>query len=178
MVLGRTTVTDLGVTGNISAGLLSINGLIDDTSEVCRGRNTTSEVGPCSGSTINTLSGNLYLQSEGLGGIDILAGKISIDTKGNMVVRGSITAKKINIDVEDESSASLGSAVLLADQTSLNISSSAATQTSKIFVTATGPTGNRTLFVKKKTEGVGFTVSIEGEGGHSQDISFDWWVVN
>ena len=42
---------------------------------------------------INTLSDPLYLQSLGLGGIDILAGKIVIDSSGNLTVEGDVTIK-------------------------------------------------------------------------------------
>jgi len=42
---------------------------------------------------VNTLSGPLYLQSLGLGGIDILAGKIVIDSSGNLIVSGDVTIK-------------------------------------------------------------------------------------
>ena len=163
-VLGRTTLTDLGVTGNINAGLLSINGLDPSTGS---GQ---------AGATINTLSGNLYLQSLGLGGIDILNGKITIDTKGNIEVAGTITASKINIDTKDKESASIGSGVIAASQTSVAISSTSATENSKIFVTATTPTGKQSLFVSKKTAGVGFVVAIEQS--YNEDITFDWWVVN
>ncbi len=44
-------------------------------------------------SSINTLYGPLYLQSLGLGGIDILAGKIVIDKHGNATFEGDLTVK-------------------------------------------------------------------------------------
>ena len=193
MVLGRTTLSDLGVTGNINAGLLSINGL-DSVSCHAGGSETTDSISlgdsipyrpsgsrvqndkECFGSTINTLSGNLYLQNIGLGGIDILAGKVTIDTKGNIVTEGEITAKKINVDTKDKESASIGSGVVTAGQKSVTISSTSATKDSKIFVTATTPTGSQSLFVAKKTAGVGFVVAIEQP--YTKDIVFDWWVVN
>ena len=46
-----------------------------------------------SDSSINTLAGPLYLQSLGLGGIDILAGKIVIDSSGNLTVNQNLTVK-------------------------------------------------------------------------------------
>ncbi|PJC28308.1 hypothetical protein CO054_00845, partial [Candidatus Shapirobacteria bacterium CG_4_9_14_0_2_um_filter_39_11] len=46
-----------------------------------------------SDNAVNTLSGPLYLQSLGLGGIDILAGKIIIDSSGNLTVEGDVTIK-------------------------------------------------------------------------------------
>lgn len=42
---------------------------------------------------VNTLSGPLYLQSLGFDGIDILAGKIVIDSSGNLTVEGDVTIK-------------------------------------------------------------------------------------
>jgi hypothetical protein len=80
-VLGKTTVNDLGITGNLTAGVLSIKGLDTDGN-----------------ASINTLGGNLKLQSTGVGGIDILAGKFTIDTKGNLDVEGNATfAKDVTI---------------------------------------------------------------------------------
>lgn len=76
-VLGKTTVNDLGVTGNITAGVLSIHGL-DDQGQA----------------SINTLAGDLKLQSAGVGGIDMVAGKFTIDTKGNVNVQGNATFAK------------------------------------------------------------------------------------
>ena len=187
-VLGRTTLTDLGVTGNINAGLLSINGLDEITSEVCSGRSLTSEVGRCVGTTINTLSGSLYLQSLGLGGIDILAGKITIDTKGNVKIsgdinvagnieaEGTVTTRQLNIDTKDKTAASIGSGILKALETYVTISSTSATENSKIFITSTTPTGNQSLYVRRKTPGVGFVVAVEEP--YQKDIVFDWWIVN
>jgi len=43
--------------------------------------------------SINTFSGPLYLQNLGLGGIDILAGKITIDSSGNLTIEGDLTVK-------------------------------------------------------------------------------------
>ena len=51
---------------------------------------------------INTLSGPLYLQNLGLGGVDILAGKVVIDEHGNAVfggnveIRGRLATKEIS----------------------------------------------------------------------------------
>jgi len=46
-----------------------------------------------SDNSINSLTGTLYLNSLGLGGIDILAGKIVIDEQGNMTVEGDLAVK-------------------------------------------------------------------------------------
>jgi len=46
-----------------------------------------------SDNSLNTLTGPLYLQNLGLGGIDILAGKIVIDEHGNATFEGDVTVK-------------------------------------------------------------------------------------
>ena len=45
------------------------------------------------GNSINVLGGTLYLQNRGTGGIDLLAGKVTIDTQGNAVFEGNLTVK-------------------------------------------------------------------------------------
>ena len=60
-VFGNTMLNNLGVTGNITAGVMTIQGL-DATGNA----------------SINTV-GDLKLQNQGVGGIDILNGKIKPD---------------------------------------------------------------------------------------------------
>ena len=163
MVLGRTTLTDLGVTGNIAAGLLSIHGL---DSSLNNGDG---------GASINSI-GDLNLQSNQLGGINILAGKVTIDTSGNIKTEGEITVKKVNIDTTQLSSASLGSATLSAGDTSVVVSTTAVTGRSRILVTPTTKTGNQVLVVSNKSSGNGFTITIEQP--YDRDIKFDWWIVD
>jgi len=163
MVLGRTTTADLGVTGNISAGLLSIHGL------------DSSLNNGSGGSSINTV-GDLNLQNNQLGGINILSGKVLIDTRGNIKTEGEIIAKKVNIDTTASNAASLGSGTLPAGQTSVTISTTTVTEKSKILVTPTTKTGNQVLVVINKSIGSGFTVEIDQ--AYDKDIAFDWWIVD
>ncbi|MEK7573542.1 MAG: MerR family DNA-binding transcriptional regulator [Patescibacteria group bacterium] len=163
-VLGRTTVTDLGVTGNIATGLLSIHGL------------DSAVNGGDGGATINSI-GDLNLQNNGLGGINILSGKVKIDTSGNIVTDGTITARKIKIDTTtDTDSKSLGSGTIAAGDTTIDIDTTAVTNKSKIFVTATTKTGGQSLLVTQKTAGQGFTVEVETP--YILNIKFDWWIVD
>jgi hypothetical protein len=146
------------VTGNIAAGLLSIHGL---DSSLNNGDG---------GASINSI-GDLNLQSNGLGGINVLAGKVTIDTNGNIKTEGEITTKKVNIDTATApSSASLGSGTLPTGATT------AVTNKSRIFVTATSLTGGQPLIVTTKSAGAGFTVEIEKR--YNRDIKFDWWIVD
>lgn len=150
---GKTTVNDLGVTGSISSGLLRVEGLSESKS-----------------ATINTLSGDLFLQNQGIGGINILGGLVTIDKAGRL------TVQKINVDVSEPSSSSLGSATLRSGSTFVDVSTSAVSSGSKIFVTLTSETGGQALIVKTKTAGSGFRVIIEKT--HTSNISFDWFIIN
>jgi len=153
MVLGRTTVTDLGVTGNINAGLLLIHGLDGE---------------------IGTLGGDLYLQKDGLGGVDILNGLIVIDTSGNMKIAGTITADSVEAKkytvLGDQS---IGSATIPTGETSIEISTGIATSSSKIFLTATSLTDKQITVVEKNNGS--FKVAIPQPT--TSPISFDWWIV-
>lgn len=159
-VLGRTTVNDLGVTGKIVSGLTSIDGATG---------------------SINVL-GDLKLQSNGYGTIDLFAGKVKIDNKGNMNTEGTLTAKAVKTEAVQVLGSStgdadtIGKAVLKAGTTSIVIPTTAVTSTSKIFVTPRSKTGNRQLIVTQTTNGNSFKVEVENAA--SSDISFDWWVIN
>lgn len=151
-ITGKTTVNDLGITGKVTAGLLTINGFNDVFA------------------SLNTLSDDLYLQDQGLGGVNVLNGKFTIDKNGNVKVL------KLNVDDSNSSSSSIGGGKITAGATSVNISTTSVTSKSRIFITPTSETGGKALIVKTKTAGVGFRVIIENS--FSSDITFDWWVVN
>ena len=79
--LGRTVLTDVGITGTLTMGTLSFNGLTEDGS-----------------ATINTSTAPLKLQAHGLHGLDIMDGKLVVDTKGNLEVNGSaVFAKDVTV---------------------------------------------------------------------------------
>src|SRR5260221_4660139 len=95
-VLGRTTLNDLGFTGNFTSGLLAINGLGDDGA-----------------ANINSIAGNLKLQNLGLGGLDILSGKVLVGLDGNVTIQQSLNAsvintQKLNIVTTDTTASSSG----------------------------------------------------------------------
>jgi hypothetical protein len=154
-VFGKTTISDLGVTGNITAGVMTINGL-DAQGQA----------------SINTV-GDLKLQDQGAGGIDILSGKIKIDTNGNFVSKAEVTAKKFNVDTSDVLSASLGTLTIKAGQTQAVATTSALTKNSKIFATpidtpvavSTSQADNDTLLIKLAKPS-------------TKDIKVNWWIVN
>jgi hypothetical protein len=155
-VLGRTTLSDVGITGRLNIGLLSIEGLDDEGA-----------------AAINTSAGPLKLQSTGFNGIDILDGKMTIDTSGNLKTDGEITAKKVNIDTVDVASASLGEAVLEAGLTKVVVTTTALTEKSKVFVQAQDVP--LTTAVKKIAEN---KFEIRVRGTESTDVKLNWWIVN
>lgn len=154
IVQGRTTLNDLGVTGNITAGVLSIHGL---------------------DGTIDAIGNSLKLQSLGTGSIDLLAGKVTIDASGNVVAKGEITVKKITIDEGDPASASSGNGILKSGSTAVTIKTMAVHARSHLFVTPRVKT-NRVLGVSSESDGISFTVEVVD--APAADIPFDWWIVN
>ena len=164
-VSGRTLLSDVGITGQITDGLLAINGM--DTSTATNA------------ATINTLSGPLKIQSLAINGVDFLNGKVTIDTNGNIVTQGDITAKAINaekINLKDSGdSPSVGEATIPAGQTSVEVKTSAVTEMSKIFVTLK-TLEEATLVVTHQDSGKSFTVELAKPT--NKDTKFNWWVIN
>ncbi|HSX08956.1 MAG TPA: hypothetical protein VLF93_02275, partial [Candidatus Saccharimonadales bacterium] len=154
-VFGKTTVQELGVTGNITAGVMTIQGL--------------DQAGQAS---INTV-GDLKLQDHGAGGIDILNGKIKIDKNGNLFSKGEITVKKVNIDTSDVKAASLGTLTIKAGDTFGIATTSALTKNSKIFAT---PVGTPVALSAKKSAKNSLIINISEP--QSEDIKVNWWIVN
>jgi hypothetical protein len=156
LVSDKANIYDLGVTGTIQNGLLAINGLDNGAS------------------TINALGSTLKLQSLATGTIEFEGGLASIDTGGN-IKANAITVKKLNIDTTESSNASLGSGNIKSGETISMINTTAITNKSKVFVTATSDT-NTPLIVISKNAGVGFTVKIPFI--QNKDITFDWFIIN
>ncbi|MBU4016147.1 hypothetical protein KKF69_01570, partial [Patescibacteria group bacterium] len=168
-VTGRTLLADVGITGNLNIGLLSITGL-DSCSPLDKG-----ELEGISCASINTLSGPLKLQSDGLNGLDILNGKIAIDTKGNITTQGEITAKKINIDTTDTLSASLGEGTIPVGSSSAVIETTTVTAKSRIFLT---PKTKITVPLSVTSQTAGNSFKVETVTPVSQNVKFNWWIVN
>ncbi len=159
-VLSYATINELSVTGSIRTGVLTING--------------QSGTG---GASISTLNGDLKLQDQGFGGIDILNGKVTIDTTGNIQSAGNITAKKFNVDTSDVSAASAGTGTITAGTNSTIINTSAVTSNSLIQVTFTSDYGPATRYwIKTKTAGQSFTIQLDQPV--LTNAKFNWWIVN
>ena len=103
-VLGRTTLSDVGITGKITAGLMSIDGLDDEGF-----------------ASINTSSGPLKFQSNGFNGVDFMNGKVAIDPNGNIEVNGNAYFAK-NVTVKGKLAANIIAPVPGSDLTVQNTS--------------------------------------------------------
>ncbi len=165
-VMGRTILSDVGITGKLTMGLLSINGLDESGA-----------------AAINTSAGALRLQSDGLNAVDILNGKVVFETSGNVTVKGIMGAKTINTSklniVPDpdatssaKPSASAGTIIIPTGKTSMDITTSALTSKSLIFATPDVPVGVGAKAIDIDT----FRVSLQQ--AQSQDIKVNWWIVN
>lgn len=155
LVSGRSIFNTVGITGDITAGLLTIKGLDGE---------------------INSISGPLKLQNGMLDGLEFVGGAVTIDKKGHIVTKASISAQKINITTDEESTAtaSIGEGIIKKGQTEVVITTSAVTEKSYIFVTA--KTLGVTLIVADQVGGNSFTVEMEQS--INKDVKFNWWIVN
>lgn len=80
-VFGRTTLSDVGITGTLNIGLLHIDGLGSDGL-----------------ASITTTTGPLKIQADGRNGVDFMSGKVAIDPKGNLKVNGNaLFAKDVTV---------------------------------------------------------------------------------
>lgn len=87
-VLGDTNLADLSVTGTMTSGLLTINGLsctpaAGNPYDVLGGGDAGEEV--C-GATISTLAGPIRIQHEGLADVTFIKDMIRMDIGGNLIV--------------------------------------------------------------------------------------------
>ncbi|HET9946446.1 MAG TPA: DUF2341 domain-containing protein [Patescibacteria group bacterium] len=159
-VLGRTVVTDLGVTGKITSGLMAIDGL---------------------NGAIDVVGQPLKLQANQTAGIDILSGKITISAAGDMQIQGSLTAgqvstDKLNVTASSATtgvlSASAGTTTIQAGQTSVSVQTTKLTSNSLIFVTPDSPVA----IGAKKTSNTGFVITLSQPA--TQTLHINWWIVN
>ncbi len=171
-VLGRTLLTDLGVTGKITNGLLVMDGLEG---------------------SLETLALPLKLQASSLGNIEMMGQKIVIDQKGNVTLaegdltlaKGKVTAKKYNLDLTEPvtatgsagspaiAGASAGKAEIPSGQTELEVKTSSLTPQSMIFVT---PENLPVAVSASASAQTSFTIKLEKI--LSQPLKVSWWVVN
>jgi hypothetical protein len=171
-VMGKTTVSDLGITGTITIGLLTINGLSSSSGEECVSPLPDE---PCPGGSadISTLAGPLRLQALAMGNLEIMGGKVTVDTKGNLKVDGTITAKKVEAEeFKVKGAKTAGQVEIPADQTSVIIEVPTLTEASLIFVTPEEPI---TVSAKKISPS---SAEIRLKEASHNPVRVNWWVIN
>ena len=131
---------------------------------------------------IDSLTTPLNIQSSGATALNFMAGKVSIDTSGSMVIQGdlkvlgTLDANKVSV-----SQNVAGTAKIIAGTNEITILNENIKLGSLIFVTPTSPTKN-SIYVKNQVEGeavIGFDPIIVDslEIPTETDINFNWWIV-
>mgnify|MGYP001568320913 CR=1 FL=1 len=157
-VLGSATIG-----GNLTIGLLTINDM---------------------DASINSMGETLKLQSLGLSNIELMSGKIVIDTEGNIKVGGNIEAQTVTAEeFKVTGTKSAGSAILRAGDLTLTVSTDVITPESRIFTQVTSTPENAGTvqdnagisLVVTKLPGIGFEVRLPAPA--EIDTTFDWFVI-
>jgi hypothetical protein len=136
-----------------------------------------------SGSTEDIQVLNKKLTIKGIESINA----VSIDAFGSAMFNGSITTQKIAIaQNEDSKSRSVGQGTISAGNSDIEIANTMLTKNSLIYITPVSRTGNKVLYIKNQqisdscsntSCNNSFTVGIDG-GLASEDIRFNWWIIN
>jgi len=146
--------------------------------------------------SINSLDSVLGIQSLAAMPVEIMAGKVKIDTlgnvyfEGNVEVAGDLTVNNLVVANSDSVIATesaqinpgeiatnsiAGKAVLAAGQTEIKINNPKLKTEGLIYVTPVSSTQNKVLYVKSKDVGtftVGFSEAID------TDVEFNWWIID
>lgn len=179
IVSGDTVLNNVGITGTLTAGFITVDGL---------------------SGTITTIAEPLRLQTNVLAGnLEVFNQQIVMTPEGNITITGTFTAQKVvtqealvgKLSIATDSadlaslpqtasasgsfSPSIGSATLPANQTLLTINNPSVTAQSKIFITPTTLT-SQVLSVMQILPGEGFVIAIPSTS--SEPITFNWWLIN
>lgn len=170
-----TVTSDATISGQLTAYDLNIQNSLKSFGNTTLGTTlvagdlTVDGTMSLTGSSIN-VSGVLSIQNSPLAeSLNLFNGLITIDKEGNIVSSGQITVSKINL------TQSAGRSTLSAGQNKIVIKNQLVEEDSLIFLTPTSLT-DYILAVTQKVKGESFTVEIKSPS--SNDIEFNWWVVN
>lgn len=145
---------------------------------------------------IESLDMPLQIQSLAAAPLEIMAGKITIDTNGNTKFLGNVEIAgdlKINniivannvdplatesgsiIEGQVVSNSTAGKATLKANSESIKINNNKVSLNTLIYITPITSTQNKVLYVKSKDTGffeVGFSDTLD------TDVEFNWWIID
>src|SRR4030042_6439552 len=103
-------------------------------------------------------------------GVDIADGVI----KATQLVVNEVKTKVLRISVEKDKDATVGTAIIPAQQIEFRVNNSLVEANSKIFITFTADTGGRTWHISEKVAGNGFTIRLSDVT--PEELSFDYWI--
>ncbi len=127
--------------------------------------------------TINTLGDPLRLQAGKLANVEIMGGLVSIDTTGNIMSKGVITAQKFIIDTSNTDNAAAGDSLIPAGNEEVLVLTEAVTQDSLIYVTFVRDYEPATRYwISERNDGEGFVLKLNRP--LDADSEFSWWIVN
>ena len=201
-VLGKTLMADVGITGRVNIGLLTIDGLSlePSASSLEQGGNASGATSNVAGATsnvagasISTLSGPLRLQATSLGNLEMMGAKVVIDTQGNVKIAGSlavtgditsegdVTARKFNLELSEGPeatvsgvlSAAAGRAEIAAGSLEVEVSTSALTEKSLIFAT---PENEPAAISASRSAETKFKIRLKEV--LPTILKVNWWVIN
>jgi len=153
-VLGKTTLADLGVTGNLQAGLISINGL----------EGAMSAVG--SVLKLQTLPGS--------GSLDVFNGQIIISPEGDIEIKGTVSADRVEAkEFSIKGNGSAGTAVISKGETAVTIETKSLNENSLIFIT---PFKIPVAVAVERTSENQFEVRINEP--QEEELKFSWWIID
>ena len=163
---GQVVTEDLFVTGIAALNSLSLS------ESLTIGNDLVIDNG-----NIDAITQPLNIQASGSQPLNFMAGKVSIDTSGNMTVTGdlkvlgTLDAKKVTVGQEVA-----GTAIIPAGAFEVTILNDNIKTDSLIFVTPTTATVD-SIYVKSQIDGEAIIGFDEPEIPTSADIKFNWWVV-
>jgi hypothetical protein len=160
-ILGDATLANLTASGDVTIGTMMINSL----------ENSFNVMGsPCFTPEMCQLN-TLYLQKGLAGNLDIMDGKVIIDTSGNLTTTGTVKATKYEVETTIEN-ASAGKITIGTGNISVQVQTAALTPDSLIMVTPEEPV----IVGGKKIGDTTFEIKLQSPA--AQDIAISWWIIN
>ncbi len=180
-VLGKTTTSDLTVTGNVQAGMIEID-TIENSINVLGISCYDPQTGETNEECAEMSDQTLYLQKTLSGNLDVFDGKLVIEPSGIMKLDGSlevsgtvkaqdVQTKQIVIDSPEIASASAGKVLIPQGETSIIITTTAVNDKSLIMITPEKPV----VIGSKYLEDGKFEITLKEP--ENSDLQVSWFIL-
>ncbi|QQS44650.1 tail fiber domain-containing protein [Candidatus Roizmanbacteria bacterium] len=155
-VTGKTNLYDVGVVGDLVAGLVTVDGVE---------------------ASINTIGEPLRLQSEKMADVEFMGGLVRVTKEGDVHIAGEVSAQKFVVNTDDQLNASAGEAIIPAGTDIIEIQTESVTEGSLIYVTFTSDYTPATRYwVESRKKGESFILKTDKIVDKASQ--FSWWIVN